>query len=178
MAKEKPPKKKRSFLGRLWRSVAKNTIPLGDTLVDVIDGGDPTQIIDAVTKEPNMSQEHKDILIKEAQDELERDKMDAEDRKDARANYDKSKQQADRLSNQIMTWNLWGILGLLLVNIGVLIASKKWEFDESIVLIVGNLIGIVSQALLAERGQVVSFYFGSSLGSKRKTEQLDAKKKE
>lgn len=165
MKSQKPPKK-RSFLGNLWRTIAKNAIPLGagDMLVDMIDGDkepDPKEIIKAVTGHPTMSKEHKELLLKDADNELKEREMDDKDRAGARAIYPESKDQADELADFIMKWNLVGVGVIVLINVGVLIAAKKWEFDASIVLVIGNLAGMIIQSLLQERAQVVGFYFGA-----------------
>ena len=158
--------KKRSFLGKIWRTVAKNAIPLGvgDALVGMIDGDvdpDPTEIIKAVKGHKTMKQEHKEILIQEAKDEMKLREMEYKDREGARSIYSESKDQADELADFIMKWNLLGVGTIVLINVGVLIAAKKWNFDASIVLVIGNLAGMIIQSLLQERAQVVGFYFGA-----------------
>ena len=42
--------KKRTFFGKLWRSIVKNNIPLGGTIVSAIDGGNASDIISAIHK--------------------------------------------------------------------------------------------------------------------------------
>mgnify|MGYP000052997521 CR=1 FL=1 len=66
--------KKRTFFGKLWRSIASNNIPLGDTLVDVIDGGNPSEIIKAIGNNKDISPEKKEILLGELQKDIELDK--------------------------------------------------------------------------------------------------------
>ena len=53
---------KGTFFGNLWRSVVKNSIPLGDTIVDAIDGGNPKKVFDAISKS-ELSPEQKEILL-------------------------------------------------------------------------------------------------------------------
>jgi len=158
--------KKRSFLGKLWRTIAKNSIPLGvgEALVGMLDGDvdpDPSEIIKAVTGHPTMNQEHKKALLQDAKDEMKIREMDDKDRQGARNMYPESKDQADALADFIMKWNLVGVGFIILINVGVLIAAKKWEFDTSIVLVIGNLAGMIIQSLLQERAQIVGFYFGA-----------------
>ena len=42
---------KGTFFGNLWRSVVKNAIPLGDTIVDAIDGGNVSEVFEAIGKD-------------------------------------------------------------------------------------------------------------------------------
>ena len=53
---------KGTFFGNLWRSVVKNAIPLGDTIVEAIDGGNPKKVLEAITKS-ELTPEQKEILL-------------------------------------------------------------------------------------------------------------------
>ena len=53
---------KGTFFGNLWRSIVKNSIPLGDTIVDAIDAGNPTKVLEAITKS-ELTPEQKEILL-------------------------------------------------------------------------------------------------------------------
>ena len=55
---------KGTFFGNLWRSIVKNNIPLGDTLVDVIDSGNPGKILTEISKSKDISETQKELLIK------------------------------------------------------------------------------------------------------------------
>ena len=67
-------KKKRTFLGNLWRSIVKNNIPLGETLVDVIDGGNHSEIIEAITIDKKLSDNDKELLINQLNKDIEIEK--------------------------------------------------------------------------------------------------------
>ena len=54
---------KGTFFGNLWRTVVKNSIPLGDTIVDAIDGGDAKKVFEAIKKDTELSPEQKEILL-------------------------------------------------------------------------------------------------------------------
>ena len=71
---DKNPKKQKSFFGRLWRSVVSNSIPLGDTLVNVIDGGNPTEILSAITKDKALSPEQKEIMLAGIEKDIEHER--------------------------------------------------------------------------------------------------------
>ena len=67
-------KKKRSFFGNLWRSVVKNNIPLGDTIVSAIDGGNASEVIKAISKDNKMSPEQKEIIIQGINKDIEQER--------------------------------------------------------------------------------------------------------
>ena len=54
---------KGTFFGNLWRSIVKNSIPLGDTIVDAIDGGDVSDVFEAIGKDKELTPEQKEILL-------------------------------------------------------------------------------------------------------------------
>ena len=67
-------KKKRSFFGNLWRSVVKNNIPLGDTIVSAIDGGNASDVIKAISKDSKMSPEQKEIIVEGINKDIEQER--------------------------------------------------------------------------------------------------------
>ena len=54
---------KGTFFGNLWRSVVKNAIPLGHTIVDAIDGGNVSEVFEAIGKAKELTPEQKEILL-------------------------------------------------------------------------------------------------------------------
>lgn len=54
---------KGTFFGNLWRSVVRNSIPLGDTIVDAIDEGNPTKVLEAISEDKDLSAPQKEILL-------------------------------------------------------------------------------------------------------------------
>ena len=67
-------KKKRTFFGNLWRSVVKNNIPLGDTIVSAIDGGSASEVIKAISKDSKMSPEQKEIIVEGINKDIEQER--------------------------------------------------------------------------------------------------------
>ena len=65
---------KRTFFGNLWRSVVKNNIPLGDTIVSAIDGGSASEVVKAIYKDDKMSPEQKEIIIQELNKDIEQER--------------------------------------------------------------------------------------------------------
>jgi hypothetical protein len=54
---------KGTFFGNLWRSVVRNSIPLGDTIVDAIDEGNHTKVLEAISEDKDLSAPQKEILL-------------------------------------------------------------------------------------------------------------------
>jgi len=54
---------KGTFFGNLWRSVVKNNIPLGDTIIDAIDKKDVGKIFESITNDVQLTEEQKEILL-------------------------------------------------------------------------------------------------------------------
>tara|TARA_R110000822_G_C14919994_1_gene451302 strand:- start:41 stop:487 length:447 start_codon:yes stop_codon:yes gene_type:complete len=67
--------KKRTFFGKLWRSIASNSIPMGDSIVKAIDGGDPSEIITAISldKEKSLTPDQKEVMIAELEKDVKID---------------------------------------------------------------------------------------------------------
>ena len=87
------------------------------------------------------------------------------DRLDARAMHNKHPQQADKIADRIMKYNLPYIFVLLVANVLAMFFLKEYS---AILAIVSNLLGMTIKSLFDERNTVTGFYFGSSMGSKNK----------
>ena len=87
------------------------------------------------------------------------------DRQDARAMHNKHPQQADKIADRIMKFNLPYIFILLVANVLAMFYLKDFS---AILAIVSNLLGMTIKSLFDERNCVTGFYFGSSMGSKNK----------
>ena len=87
------------------------------------------------------------------------------DRQDARAMHNKHPEQADKIANGIMKFNLPYIFILLVANVLAMFYLKDYS---AILAIVSNLLGMTIKSLFDERNCVTGFYLGSSMGSKNK----------
>ena len=96
------------------------------------------------------------------------DELYLQDKADARDMYKVHHEQTDRISERIMSYNLWAILALVMIN-GLAIYFLKQE--AAVLATVSNLMGIVIKSLLDERKEVTGFHFGSSVGSKMKDQK-------
>ena len=91
--------------------------------------------------------------------------MDLDNTNAARDMYKVNPEQASKVANNIMKYNLVIVFLLVIINV---LAVNHLKDDAAILAIVSNFIGIVMMALLQERQAVVNFFFGSSMGSKNK----------
>lgn len=91
-------------------------------------------------------------------------KLHLQDKDSARGMYKNKSSQADKVAHSIMLWNLPAIIALLLLN-G---AAVYFIENPAVAVAIGNAIGASISFLWQERQQIVGFFFGSSLGSKKK----------
>lgn len=77
---------------------------------------------------------------------------------------------ADVIAKQIISRNLPLIGVLVTINIAVVYFLQE---NASLIAIASNIIGISIGNLFSERQAIVNFFFGSSIGSKDKTEKLN-----
>ena len=61
---------KGTFFGNLWRGIVKNNIPLGETIVEVIDGGNPIEVIKAITKDKDIPAKDKETMLADLQQDV------------------------------------------------------------------------------------------------------------
>ena len=93
------------------------------------------------------------------------EQMNLDNTKSARDMYKVHPDQAAKIANNIMKYNLIIVFLLVIINVGAVTFLKD---DAAVLAIVSNFIGIVLHALLNERQSVVNFFYGSSMGSKNK----------
>lgn len=90
------------------------------------------------------------------------------DRKDARQMYKEDHSQTNKIAERIMTWNLPAIILLLIANA---FAAHYFKDNTTLLLTIGNFIGMAVKSLFDERTNVIGFFFGSSMGSKQKDQE-------
>jgi hypothetical protein len=120
--------------------------------------------VDAVAKaiagDPQAAQKLQEL-------ELEYAKLDAQDRDSARKAYATvaTSENATKLEKVVVPVLALGVVGLAFVLIGVLMFVDTPNDQQQLVIFA---LGFITSAA----GQVLSFYFGSSQGSKDKTEDM------
>lgn len=92
------------------------------------------------------------------------------DKQNARASDHLAPLQTD-IAKEVYSQTKWQIPLLLISNIILVLVAKQLQLDETIVVAVGNLIGIALNNAYRERQSLLEFLFGSSVGSKTKDKQ-------
>jgi len=126
--------------------------------------GIPDDTIEGVTKaltgNPEMAMKLKEL-------DLEYAKLEIQDRDSARKAYAQvaTSEYATKLDKVVVPVLALGVVGLAFTLIGVLMFVNTPQDQQQIIIFA---LGFITSAA----GQVLSFYFGSSQGSKDKTEEM------
>jgi hypothetical protein len=126
--------------------------------------GIPDDTIEGVTKaltgNPEMTMKLKEL-------DLEYAKLEIQDRDSARKAYAQvaTSEYATKLDKVVVPVLALGVVGLAFTLIGVLMFVNTPQDQQQIIIFA---LGFITSAA----GQVLSFYFGSSQGSKDKTEEM------
>jgi len=118
-------------------------------------------ITEALTGNPEMTMKLKEL-------DLEYAKMDAADRDSARKAYAEvaTSENATKFEKAVVPLLALGTVGLAFLFIGVLIFINVPTDQQQIIIFA---LGFITSSA----GQVLSFYFGSSQGSKDKTKEIE-----
>ena len=117
----------------------------------------PEEALEAVNSSPGHTPNFRNLVL-ENEHVL---KMAAyEDRKDARQTYRIHPQQADKIAERVMRYNLPFIVGLVIINCVVLHFFRN---DAALLAAVSNVLGMAIKSLFDERKEVTGFYFGGSM---------------
>ncbi len=113
--------------------------------------------------------EIKKLNFKELELEFLREKEDNRHTETIRGqsheSYRTNNQQADKIADLVIKWNLPIIAILVLVNILIVYYMQD---NATLIAIVSQVIGIAIGKLFSERQAIIDFFFGSSIGSKEK----------
>ena len=122
---------------------------------DTIEG-----VTQALTGNPEMTMKLKEL-------DLEYAKLDQQDRDSARKAYAEvaTSENATKLEKAVVPVLAFGVVGLAFFLIGILMFVDTPDDQQQLVIFA---LGFITSAA----GQVLSFYFGSSQGSKDKTEEI------
>tara|TARA_R110000868_G_scaffold108280_2_gene295775 strand:+ start:100 stop:603 length:504 start_codon:yes stop_codon:yes gene_type:complete len=114
----------------------------------------------ALTGNPELTMKLKEL-------DLEYAKIDAQDRDSARQAYAAvaTSEHANKLEKSVVPILALGVVGLAFSLIGILMFVNTPQDQQQIIIFA---LGFITSAA----GQVLSFYFGSSQGSKDKTEEI------
>jgi len=132
-------------------------------VAEAVTGKTGQDAVSAIEKDPALAYKFKLAVMANSHVQ---EQMDLDNTKSARDMYKVNPEQASKVANNIMKYNLVIVFLLVIINV---LAVMQLKDDAAVLAIVSNFIGIVMMALLQERQAVVNFFFGSSMGSKNKT---------
>ncbi len=166
--KERLQNFKNSGLAQIIKTKAPGVLKFVETAMDTADDYVPALSIvtNALSKVNDIiSPEDKEMIMSETQTYSDEEtKMWLADVQDARDMYKTTGHtKADQIATSVIKWNLWIILGLVLVNTMVI-----WLIDGKVAAVVASIISLAIGNLFQERNTVIGFFFGSSQGSKDK----------
>ena len=127
---------KGTFFGNLWRGVVKNNIPMGETIVAAIDGGNPIDVIKAISKDKDIPAKDKEIMLADLQqDVIEMQEVT-------------KRWQSDMSSNSWLASNIRPLsLAFLTLSLFIYIildsSLEAFKIDDEWVSLLGNLLMLV-----------------------------------
>jgi hypothetical protein len=131
-------------------------------IAEAVTGKSGQDAVIAIEQDPILSHKFKMAVMA---DSHVAEQMHLDNTKSAREMYKVNPEQAAKVANNIMKYNLVIVFLLVLINVASVVGLRD---HAAVLAIVSNFIGIVMMALLSERQAVVNFFFGSSMGSKNK----------
>jgi hypothetical protein len=128
--------------------------------------GMPDATVETITE---ALQGNPELTMKLKELDLEYAKMDAADRDSARKAYAEvaTSEHATKLDKAVVPMLALGTVGLAFLFIGILIFINVPTDQQQIIIFA---LGFITSSA----GQVLSFYFGSSQGSKDKTKEIES----
>ena len=127
---------KGTFFGNLWRGIVKNNIPMGETIVAAIDGGNPIEVIKAISKDKDIPAKDKEMMLADLQqDVIEMQEVT-------------KRWQSDMSSNSWLSKNIRPLsLAFLTLSLFIYIildsALEGFKIDSEWVSLLGNLLMLV-----------------------------------
>ena len=129
-------KKKRTFFGNLWRGVVKNNIPMGETIVAAIDGGNPIEVIKAISKDKDIPAKDKEMMLADLQ-------QDVAEMQEVTKRWDSDMTSDSWLSKNIRPLSLAFLTLTLFIYIILDSALEGFKIDSEWVSLLGNLLMLV-----------------------------------
>ena len=127
---------KGTFFGNLWRGVVKNNIPMGETIVAAIDGGNPVEVLKAITEDKEIPAKDKEMMMAD----LEQDVIEMQEVT--------KRWQSDMSSNSWLSKNIRPLsLAFLTFSLFIYIildsSLEGFKIDSEWVSLLGNLLMLV-----------------------------------
>ena len=127
---------KGTFFGNLWRGVVKNNIPMGETIVAAIDGGNPIEVLKAITEDKNIPVKDKETMLAD----LEQDVIEMQEIT--------KRWESDNKADSFLTKNIRPLsLAFLTLTLFIYIildsSLEAFKIDSEWVSLLGNLLMLV-----------------------------------
>ena len=125
-----------TFFGNLWRGVVKNNIPLGETIVAAIDGGNPIDVIKAIT-------EDKDIPVKDKETMLADLEQDVIEMQEITKRWESDNKADSFLTKNIRPLSLAFLTLSLFIYVILDSSLQSFNIDQQWISLLGNLLMLV-----------------------------------
>ena len=127
---------KGTFFGNLWRGVVKNNIPMGETIVAAIDGGNPIDVIKAISKDKDISVKDKETMLAD----LEQDVIEMQEIT--------KRWESDNKADSFLTKNIRPLsLAFLTLSLFIYVildsSLQSFNIDQQWISLLGNLLMLV-----------------------------------
>ena len=127
---------KGTFFGNLWRGVVKNNIPMGETIVAAIDGGNPVDVIKAISKDKDIPAKDKEMMMAD----LEQDVIEMEE---VTKRWQSDMSSDSWLSKNVRPLSLAFLTLTLFIYIILDSSLEGFKIDSEWVSLLGNLLMLV-----------------------------------
>ena len=146
---------------------SKDVEKISSTVMDIAKGftgeSDEDKVIKVLSSDPNLALKFQMAVM---EDSHVSEKLAYQDRAGARQMYGLKNEQQDAIAQNVMKYNLVAVLFVLIAQGAAMVLL---EDKGQLLALIGNAAGYITNSLLKERQDVISFFFSSSLGSKLKT---------
>ena len=127
---------KGTFFGNLWRGVVKNNIPMGETIVAAIDGGNPIDVIKAISKDKDIPAKDKEMMLADLQ-------QDVIEMQEVTKRWQSDMSSSSWLASNIRPLSLAFLTLSLFIYIILDSALEGFKIDDEWVSLLGNLLMLV-----------------------------------
>ena len=127
---------KGTFFGNLWRGVVKNNIPMGETIVAAIDGGNPIDVIKAISKDKDIPVKDKEMMLADLQ-------QDVIEMQEVTKRWQSDMSSSSWLASNIRPLSLAFLTLTLFIYIILDSALEGFKIDDEWVSLLGNLLMLV-----------------------------------
>ena len=127
---------KGTFFGNLWRGVVKNNIPMGETIVAAIDGGNPIEVIKAISKDKDIPAKDKEMMLADLQ-------QDVMEMQEVTKRWESDMSSSSWLASNIRPLSLAFLTLSLFIYVILDSALEGFKIDSEWVSLLGNLLMLV-----------------------------------